>query len=144
MNSMLQCMAATMELSDYFLANEHLGEVNVANPLGSKGHMAMAYGALIHAMWSGAFNRVAPADVKALVGKRAPQFLGWAQQDSQEFMSFFLDLLLEDLCRVHPKPVIGELPTEGEEPELARLAWESYQRRNASRVRHTRHTRLRC
>ena len=50
----------------------------------------------MHAMWSGNFQVVSPGPVKAYVARKAPQFIGWQQQDSQEFMSFLLDGLLED------------------------------------------------
>jgi len=39
-----------------------------------------------------------------VLGKFAPQFAGYQQQDSQEFMSFLLDGLHEDLNRVQQKP----------------------------------------
>jgi len=74
-------------------------QVNPRAKMSMKGQMAHAYAALVQAMWSGHFSRVAPSTVKNLVGKKNAAFLGFGQQDSQEFMSFFLDALLEDTCR---------------------------------------------
>lgn len=37
------------------------------------------------------------------MGLYAAQFLGFGQHDSQEFLTFILDGLLEDTCRVKEK-----------------------------------------
>lgn len=46
------------------------------------------------------------------MGKFAPQFSGYQQQDSQELMAFLLDGLHEDLNRIRKKPYI-ELKDSG-------------------------------
>lgn len=43
---------------------------------------------------------------KVSVGRFAPQFSGYQQQDAQELMAFLLDGLHEDLNRIHKKPYI--------------------------------------
>lgn len=40
------------------------------------------------------------------VGRFAPQFSGYQQQDSQELMAFLLDGLHEDLNRIRKKPYV--------------------------------------
>lgn len=40
------------------------------------------------------------------VGKFAPQFSGYQQQDSQELLAFLLDGLHEDLNRIKKKPYV--------------------------------------
>ena len=40
------------------------------------------------------------------VGRFAPQFSGYQQQDSQELMAFLLDGLHEDLNRIKKKPYV--------------------------------------
>jgi ubiquitin C-terminal hydrolase len=50
-----------------------------------------------------------------VLGKFAPQFAGYQQQDSQEFMSFLLDGLHEDLNRVQQKPYT-EVGAKGPRP----------------------------
>lgn len=42
------------------------------------------------------------------VGRFAPQFSGYQQQDSQELLAFLLDGLHEDLNRIHKKPYIEQ------------------------------------
>ena len=47
MNSGLQCLSNVPELTKYFLMGYHLKEKNETNPLGMKGKLAKAFGALI-------------------------------------------------------------------------------------------------
>ena len=57
-----------------------------------------------------------PAQVA--VGRFAPQFSGYQQQDSQEVMAFVLDGLHEDLNRIHKKPYIELKDTDGRNDEV--------------------------
>ena len=41
-----------------------------------------------------------------MIGKHAPQFVGYAQHDSQELLAFLLDGLHEDLNQVRDKPYV--------------------------------------
>lgn len=50
------------------------------------------------------------------VGKFAPQFSGYQQQDSQELLAFLLDGLHEDLNRIKKKPYI-EIKDSGSRPD---------------------------
>ena len=50
------------------------------------------------------------------VGRFAPQFSGYQQQDSQELLSFLLDGLHEDLNRVKQKPYV-ELQDDNGRPD---------------------------
>ncbi len=52
---------------------------------------------------------VSPSSFKYQLGKFAPQFQGYGQQDSQELLAFLLDGLHEDLNRIKRKPYI-EVP----------------------------------
>lgn len=58
----------------------------------------------VEKVFSGSYSTVVPKEFKAVLGKFAPQFAGYQQQDSQEFMSFLLDGIHEDLNRVLKKP----------------------------------------
>ena len=49
---------------------------------------------------------VSPSNFKYQLGKFAPQFQGYGQQDSQELLAFLLDGLHEDLNRIKRKPYI--------------------------------------
>ena len=76
---------------------------------------------------------VSPIAFKGHIARFAPQFQGYAQQDSQELLAFLLDGLHEDLNRILAKPYIPE-KDEPERPdsELAAEAWSNYQKRNDS------------
>lgn len=54
----------------------------------------------------GGVSSVTPRSFKAKVGRFAPQFSGYAQHDSQEFLAFLLDGMHEDLNRIRNKPYI--------------------------------------
>jgi ubiquitin C-terminal hydrolase len=79
---------------------------------------------------------VAPSTLKAVVARAAPQFAGYGQQDSQEFLSFLLDGIHEDLNRVLNKPAT-EVPVGDntvDDRVLAKRAWDVYLKRNRSVV----------
>ena len=54
MNSGLQCLSNTIELTKYFCFNLYKNEINTQNPLGLKGRLAEAYAELVREMWIGA------------------------------------------------------------------------------------------
>uniref|UniRef100_A0A8C4R1T8 ubiquitinyl hydrolase 1 n=1 Tax=Eptatretus burgeri TaxID=7764 RepID=A0A8C4R1T8_EPTBU len=133
MNSAIQCLSNTPPLTEYFTRNAHLEELNTQNPLGMRGEMAKVYAELIQQMWSGCFNYVTPRAFKTLVGKFAPQFSGYQQQDSQELLAFLLDGLHEDLNRIVKKPYVELKDADGRPDELVACeAWENHQKRNNS------------
>ena len=74
-----------------------------------------------------------PAELKNQIGKRAPQFAGYSQQDAQEFMSFLMDGLHEDINRVKEKPYTTDVESNGRPDEVvAKEAWDTYLKRNQS------------
>ncbi|CAF1196465.1 unnamed protein product [Adineta steineri] len=136
MNSALQCISNVPALTDYFLRREYLQHINRDNPLGMKGDVAQAYGDLITNMWSGKINYYAPKSLKQNVARYAPQFSGYSQQDSQEFMSFLLDGLHEDLNLIKQKPYMEKKDDDGiaEDAKLASEYWDYYRKRNQSKI----------
>eukprot|EP00467_Chlorarachnion_reptans_P000173 CAMPEP_0114492744 /NCGR_PEP_ID=MMETSP0109-20121206/3725_1 /TAXON_ID=29199 /ORGANISM="Chlorarachnion reptans, Strain CCCM449" /LENGTH=1672 /DNA_ID=CAMNT_0001669621 /DNA_START=493 /DNA_END=5511 /DNA_ORIENTATION=- len=107
LNAALQCLAATPQLTRYFLAGLHLRELNRSNPLGTSGHLALQYAALIHQLQRSrgpCGGPVAPVRIRAVMAKKYRQFASHQQQDAQEFLSLLMDGLHEDLNRVLEKP----------------------------------------
>ncbi|KAJ8393506.1 hypothetical protein AAFF_G00059790 [Aldrovandia affinis] len=140
MNSALQCLSNTPPLTEYFLRNGYLEELNFTNPLGMKGEIAEAYADVIKQMWSGRHYSVVPRIFKTKVGHFASQFLGYQQHDSQELLSFLLDGLHEDLNRVKNKEYIELRDAEGRpDQEVAEEAWRNHRRRNDSVIVDTFH-----
>ncbi|KAJ8608288.1 hypothetical protein CTAYLR_010380 [Chrysophaeum taylorii] len=135
MNSMLQCLSHTAPLTAYFRADDFAREINVDNPLGSGGQIARAYADFVRDAWSGDFSVVVPTALKRAIGKHAPQFSGYQQQDSQELMNYVLDGLHEDLNRVRDKPYTETLESNGRpDDEVAEESWRRFQLRNRSIV----------
>jgi ubiquitin carboxyl-terminal hydrolase 4/11 len=113
MNSGLQCLSNTIELTKYFCFQFHKQDINKENPLGMGGKLANAYAGLIHDMWLGTSGKTAPWDVKNVVGKRVTKFSGFGQQDSCELINYVLDLMHEDLNRVKKKPYVEMRDSDG-------------------------------
>lgn len=133
MNAAVQCVSNTWPLTRYFNGGLHLYELNRVNPLGMKGHIAQRYGELVKDLWSGSSKTIAPLKLRWTIGKYAPRFNGFQQQDSQELLSFLLDGLHEDLNRVHEKPYVELKDSNGRpDEEVAQEAWENHLLRNQS------------
>lgn len=133
MNSGLQCLSNTFELTKYFCFNMHKKDINKDNPLGMGGKLANAYAGLIHDLWIGSTGRIAPWDVKNVVGKRVTKFSGFGQQDSCELVNYVLDLMHEDLNRVKKKPYV-EMKDHNGRPDsvVSQEYWEGFLARNRS------------
>ncbi|XP_069760274.1 ubiquitin carboxyl-terminal hydrolase 15-like isoform X3 [Narcine bancroftii] len=130
---LFKCLSNTPALTEYFLSDEYVDELNNDNLLGMKGEIANAYADLIKQMWSGKYSYVTPRAFKTQVGRFAPQFSGYQQQDSQELLAFLLDGLHEDLNRIRKKPYIQLKDAEGRPDEVvAKEAWENHRKRNDS------------
>lgn len=68
MNSGLQCLSNTIELTKYFLFEQYKKDVNTDNPLGLNGRLAEAYYNLLKDMWIGNDRSTAPYDLKRVLG----------------------------------------------------------------------------
>lgn len=60
MNSALQCLSSAAPIVDFLVSGKFQEDVNVDNPLGSKGAMAEAYAGVVTELWS---SRTAVVDV---------------------------------------------------------------------------------
>ena len=139
MNSALQCLRATEELTCFFLASAWKKELNKGNPLGHEGKMAITYASLIDSIFNTSSSSFTPSDFKRMLSKCGPQFSGYGQQDSQEFMSFLVDALHEDMNRIHQKPYIenpdsddSKVKDEEYIKELGNIFRDNYRKRNDS------------
>ncbi|KAL0088271.1 hypothetical protein F4703DRAFT_1734652 [Phycomyces blakesleeanus] len=133
MNSAIQCLSNTPQLTEWFLAGKYKKDLNCDNPLGMKGEVAEAYGALVDKLWSGMFPSVMPREFKHTIGRFNPTFTGYMQHDSQELLAFLLDGLHEDLNRILKKPYV-ELPDfdNMSDNEIAECSWKYHKARNDS------------
>lgn len=140
MNSALQCLRAVEELTKYFITHEAEKEINPDNPLSHNGDVARAYMRLLDEIYKNPSpNSVAPRQFKSVVGRYAPAFSGYGQQDTQEFLGFLLDGLQEDLNRIKKKPYI-EKPDSTDDmignpaaiKEMAEKVWDITKKRDDS------------
>nr|XP_018259897.1 uncharacterized protein I303_07969 [Kwoniella dejecticola CBS 10117]OBR82055.1 hypothetical protein I303_07969 [Kwoniella dejecticola CBS 10117] len=139
MNSTLQCLSATYPFTSFFLDGSYKRSINLYNPLGTKGNLANAFAELLKALWKEDYTFLSPVTFRKNIITFASQFSGTDQHDSQEFLSFVLDGLHEDLNRVKHKPPPVDMTPEREAaleslpPAIAsEKEWQIYQARNDS------------
>jgi Ubiquitin C-terminal hydrolase len=141
MNAALQCLSHATPLTRYFLMNHYEGEINTTNPIGTGGKLAVAYEAMIRQLWipSKRQTSFSPRGLKRAIALFAPRFAGTMQQDSQEFLAFFLDGLHEDLNRVKNPPYVekADVTHEHDLNVAGAEAWDAHCRRNQSIVMDT-------
>jgi ubiquitin carboxyl-terminal hydrolase 8 len=134
-NSSLQCLSATIPLTDYFLGYDYRSEINKDNFLGTGGKLVVAYAELMKQMWLGSKSVVDPSSFKEQISTFAPQFSGYHQHDSQELLSYLLDGIHEDLNRVKSRPYVEDKDCDGTSDEQDAIeAWKNYLKRNKSLV----------
>ncbi|VEU39287.1 unnamed protein product [Pseudo-nitzschia multistriata] len=135
LNSSLQCLSATIPLTDYFLGYDYRSEINKKNFLGTGGKLVTAYAELTKQLWLGSKSVVEPIDFKKQLQTFAPQFLGYHQHDAQELLAFLLDGIHEDLNRVKERPYVEDRDCDGSNDEEDAVEnWKNYLRRNKSLV----------
>lgn len=103
------------------------------NVLGTRGQLAVAFGELLQEMWLSRSPVVVPRAFKEVLGRFAPQFSGTAQQDAQEFLSYLLDGLHEDLNAAERHTYVEERAYDGLPADEAALhSWNFYKLHNNS------------
>ncbi|KAF2126189.1 cysteine proteinase [Dothidotthia symphoricarpi CBS 119687] len=137
MNSALQCLRSVKELSLYFLSNKWKQEINTDNPIGHKGAIAKSYAGVLGNIYDiGTASSVSPKAFKQALGKANGLFSGYGQQDSQEFLSWLVDALHEDLNRIYVKPY-RENPDSDDntinDPEAMKQLGETYRSNHRAR-----------
>ncbi|KAJ9103206.1 hypothetical protein QFC21_002629 [Naganishia friedmannii] len=141
MNSTLQCLSATYPLARFFRDGSYKRAINTVNPMGTKGDLAKAFATLISVLWNEQYTFLSPVTFRKSISTYAPSFAGTDQHDSQEFLSFLLDGLHEDLNRIRTKPPPVDMSSEREAaletlpPSVAaEKEWQIYKQRNDSLI----------
>jgi ubiquitin carboxyl-terminal hydrolase 8 len=138
MNSTVQCLSATFPFARYFLDGAYKRDLNETSNLGTKGRMAKAFADLLTALWGEDWQCLSPITFRQSIVSFNDLFAGNQQHDSQEFLSFVLDGLHEDLNRVKQKPQIEMTPQrekalETLPPQIASdKEWALYRQRDDS------------
>jgi len=134
MNSTLQCLSNLPALRHHFESGEYAADVNLSNPLGTRGRLARSFGDLMRAMWSEGVTVVSPLDTKAVIVSKKPVFQGYHQHDSQELLIFILDILHEDVNKIVDKPLTTAVESDGDadDAQVAAEARRVFHLRNDS------------
>ncbi|XP_059389171.1 ubiquitin carboxyl-terminal hydrolase 2-like isoform X1 [Carassius carassius] len=134
MNSILQCLSNTQSLRDYCLHNSHHRDLN--NNSRTNTALMEEFAKLIQTMWtSSSSEAVSPSEFKTQIQRYAPRFVGYNQQDAQEFLRFLLDGLHNEVNRVTVRPRgnmedFDHLPDE----EKGKKMWAKYLEREDSKI----------
>ncbi|KAG6816055.1 hypothetical protein H0H87_008971, partial [Tephrocybe sp. NHM501043] len=107
MNATLQCLYATAPFMSFFKDHPWEQSINMLNTFGTKGVVTKTFETLLKDMW-------AERKSNTVVRQYDRQYEGFNQHDSQEFLTFLLDKIHEDLNRVLTKPTEPQLTSEQE------------------------------
>lgn len=107
-NSIVQCLSAVKQLRTYMLGKKHCADINSQNKHGFGGQLACCFGTLVEDLWSGSKRCCSAMKLKNVLGRKYKQFTHLGQGDAQEFLTFLLDGLHEDLKIEKKVKVIGE------------------------------------
>ncbi|KAG7094165.1 hypothetical protein E1B28_007776 [Marasmius oreades] len=138
MNAPIQCLSASPPFARFFTEGRWKNAVNHVNSLGTKGRLTSAFAQIVHSMWGSELPYQTPTEFRKTICSLNSQYIGSDQHDSQEFLSFLLDGIHEDLNRILQRPTWNRTPEE--EAELERLPpqtaseqeWRAWKARNDS------------
>lgn len=133
MNTSLQCLSNCWELTNYFLRNKYKKDINRDNPIGTKGRICKSYANLLQNLWNGTSKEYKPWNFKLVLDTTTKNFLGNEQQDAEEFLTFLIDSLHEDLNRVDKKKknIINDEKSNNEEIQ-SQIEWYNFKKLNQS------------
>ena len=130
MNSAIQCLSNTEDLTKYCLYNFYEQEINYNNKVGTHGQLIEEYVKLIQNLWINEnYDKkpINPYKFRIIVARKIPQFASLNQQDSHEFLSLLLDNIHEDLNRISNKPYMEIKEQQINESDLiASNRWWDY------------------
>ena len=136
MNSSIACLSNCSELTSYFLCDEYNyeKEINEKTKQGTRGKLPRKWYNLLKEYWLSNDSYGNPSSFKSTMGNFAPRFSGFGQQDSNEFMIFFLDFMNEDLNKNNEKKYeeIKEQQSNEKDIDCAKRFWDYFLHRNNS------------
>ncbi|XP_076397804.1 uncharacterized protein LOC100876753 isoform X4 [Megachile rotundata] len=136
MNSVIQCLSNTRPLLEYLLNEQYLADINTATS-SMKGALIKAFSQVIHELWEvGGDHVVNTTALKSQIQRFAPRFMGYSQQDAQEFLRYLLEGLHEDVNRVtiKPQPIHTDIPEMFTDSQKAVESWKRYLRSEDSMI----------
>ena len=134
MNSSIACLSNCLELTTFFLSKEFKNYKNTSNKNGLNGKLAQEWYSLLKDYWKSNKTHGNPKNIKNLVAKKDKKFEDYEQQDANEFIIIFLEILSEDLNTVKKQKYsqIEEQQKEETDIQCAKRFWEFHYSRNNS------------
>ncbi|XP_074111262.1 uncharacterized protein LOC141535297 isoform X3 [Cotesia typhae] len=136
MNSVIQCLSNTKPLLEYLLNEQYLNDINQTTS-SMKGALIKAFAQVINELWESSGDHVVnTSSLKNQIQRFAPRFMGYAQQDAQEFLRYLLEGLHEDVNRVavKPQPILADIPDHFTDSQKATESWKRYLRSEDSTI----------
>ena len=134
MNSSIACLSNCTELTTFFLSKEFKKYKNTSNKNGLNGKLADEWYALLKEYWKTDKEKGNPKNIKNLIAKKDKKFEGYEQQDANEFIIIFLEILSEDLNLIKKKKyeIVQEQQPDENDLQCAQRFWEFHYSRNNS------------
>ncbi|KAI2442922.1 ubiquitin-specific protease doa4 [Ophidiomyces ophidiicola] len=140
MNSIIQSLSATTELTKFFFDNRFHTQVQ-KNWKGSQGVLPGLYANLIRSLWKNDVEVIRPTSFRKFVGRLNPEWAGSQQQDAKEFFDVLVDCLHEDLNLNWQRTPLRPLTTEQEMRreqmpinQVSGIEWNRYCHRELSYI----------
>ena len=134
MNSVLQCLSNTEDLTKYFLQKIFEQEKN--NLCYSNRSLVSEYHKIINNLWLGPKNSSSLniSNFKLILGSKNKQFKDYSQQDAFEFLSYLLNYFNDELNRIINKPYINLVEKQENEDDFTASErwWKSLKNREDS------------
>lgn len=138
MNATIQCLLATIPLSQFFLDNRWR-DYTQKNWKGSNGIMPEIYANLIRSLWRNDVQAVRPTSLRNFCARLNSEWGLDRQQDAKEYLDFLLDCLHEDLNIHWQRGPLQPLSTREEAVretmpvrKVSRIEWDRYSHRESS------------
>ena len=134
MNSSIACLSNCTELTTFFLSKQFKQYINSSNKMGFDGKLAKHWYELLKDYWKTKDESNNPSKIQSLMAQKYKKFGSTEQQDANEFIVLFLELLSEDLNEIKNKKYCELIEQQPNETDIqcAKRFWELHIARNNS------------
>jgi len=134
MNSSIACLSNCLELTIFFLSKNYLNYINNSNQNGLEGKLANAWYRVLKDYWKTNKKYGNPSDLIFLIAQKNEKYANLEQQDANEFITLFLELLNEELNVIKDDKYqeLKEKQPDESDLECAKRFWEMHLMRNNS------------
>lgn len=123
-NSILQCLFNCQPLIDYFLSDVYKKDLNILNPSGSGGDLALAFFELVNAYWTKSYDLLVPRFFVTTLLKITDEGVNVQQWDPHEIFHNLIIIMHEDLNRAGRTPLIRPIVSQKTSELIAAKHWQ--------------------